>query len=502
MGFTEYLLNHFTSIQLNEPRPLSSEENDDIFRKELSTWSKRKKSMYSALEEAIKAERKMHWLGFLDVEDHDDRSPQQLVEFIHQSESELLTVLSTQERDAYKRFAVPSLFPDKESTTYKSLPTFNAQFAQRWVALRAYEYGWNSRLFPNDHGEYLNRNRPMIERIGKKYQWLALFELASRLSDNVWAIGGWPEKAMVYDHPASHWFLRDVEPTLLMSPVDHELNSTWWQVVPLVLDPIDNNDIGEWPFQDEPPSESDWLDVIAPDGRPWTLLYGIFSIHEDRNNAESVELARLRDSFVRITTIVIPSKHVKTVITLLQDMRLADPSDHDIEDITDGPFLCEYGWRNTWCSEEDLFEEGFRNLSNITYLRPTSRHHWESHLDASLPDGSSICIPGQWLASRLCLRPHPTRSWEFITKEGELVFIDPSLGAGSNAALVDKGAFLQALKEDGLECLWIVAGEKSSYPSGHHGDYSSRSFAGVYRWVRGKWTGSQWHKDERGRPRS
>ena len=50
--------------------------------------------------------------------------------------------------------------------------------------------------------------------------------------------------------------------------------------------------------------------------------------------------------------------------------------------------------------------------------------------------------------------------------------------------------------EEGLECLWIVAGERNAWPSGNPMGYACRSFAGVYRWTGTKWMGEKWHTDK------
>jgi hypothetical protein len=106
-----------------------------------------------------------------------------MVEAVEWCEPELLAVLSEEEREIYEQFALPTFFPDKTSTPGRDLPHFDESFSKRWVTRRAYEFGWNSQRFPSDHGHSgMSSERPQMERIGKKYQWLALSELLARLS--------------------------------------------------------------------------------------------------------------------------------------------------------------------------------------------------------------------------------------------------------------------------------------------------------------------------------
>jgi len=69
---------------------------------------------------------------------------------------------------------------------------FNLAWARRWVCKRAHELGWSDKLhkkFDNSHSISSNRNGHVVERIGKKYQWLALYELGARMADNLAFIG-------------------------------------------------------------------------------------------------------------------------------------------------------------------------------------------------------------------------------------------------------------------------------------------------------------------------
>jgi hypothetical protein len=205
-----------------------------------------------------------------------------------------------------------------------------------------------------------------------------------------------------------------------------------------------------------------------------------------------------RDTFVRVSTILIEAHVIKEAISQLRGRRLADPTGHDTIDWTDGPFLCEYPWRNTWRADCSLYEDGDSgSLPSIRYIRPVARHRWESPLDASLQDGASVYIPIPWLGDKLGLRPNLDHVEEFMAETNrQTVFIDPTVGiSDASAALVDKERFFRLLNEEGLECLWIVAGERNAWPSGNPSDYACRSFASVYRWTGKKWVGSKWHKD-------
>ncbi|MEN6488717.1 MAG: hypothetical protein ABFD66_07525 [Smithella sp.] len=318
----------------------------------------------------------------------------------------------------------------------------------------------------------------------------------ARLTDNVWSIEKWPDRAIIYDHPAEGWFIRDVEPSILVDPVKDKDKQFWWQAMSLELEPIEDKCIRTWPFEKAPPNLPDWMDVTASDGTQWLLLYGFFDVRERWAKGNIVSHSFKRDIFVRISTLLVKSNDVDSTITALKGKRLADPSGHDPVNWTDGPFLCEYPWRNTWLPDYDIFEEGFaNNFTGIKYILPVARHVWESHLDLSLYNGSSMCIPNPWIGEKLLLKANADALGEFINKDGQIIFIDPTVGTSTHtAALINKTVFFDFIKAEGLECLWIVAGERNSWPSGN--DFSCRSFASIYRWTGSKWAGHKWHRDE------
>src|SRR5262249_27687358 len=105
---------------------------------------------------------------------------------------------------------------------------------------------------------------------------------------------------------------------------------------------------------------------------------------------------------------------------------------------------------------------------------------------------------------KLGLRPDLDHLGEFVAEtDSQTVFIDPTGGISNasashidSAALIHKERFFTLLVEEGLTCLWIVAGERNAWPSGNPADYTCRSFASVYHWTGEQWIGEKWHVDE------
>lgn len=66
---------------------------------------------------------------------------------------------------------------------------FSRKWAQRWVFKRAHQFGWSAERFADfekmcSHGRGGGPSGGAMERVGKKYQWMAFYEFLARLSDN------------------------------------------------------------------------------------------------------------------------------------------------------------------------------------------------------------------------------------------------------------------------------------------------------------------------------
>lgn len=502
---TTHKVHNFTNISLGLVRPLNEEERKAEFNNLIENWDIEKQVAWLELKIVIN-ERNDSWRIDDNPEDGKGISfsySSKTVNAVERKEQEFIALLDDAEREIYSSMILPVIMPGRFTHDECSIKEFDSQFAKRWVTKRAYELGWNKKLFPNDRSyndEQYSRNRAMTERIGKKYQWLALSELMARLSDNVWTRDKWPEQAVLYDHPATDWFVRDIEPSILSDLSEQQNAIRWWQKYSLELEPIERSQLRNWPFSENPPNIPDWLDVISPDGTPWLLLYGLFSRREKRTDNDAAALSLERQMFVRVSTILVDSREVDFVMKKLKGCRLSDPSGHESLRWTDGPFLCEYPWRNTWEYRESIFEEGSfgRIPSGIKYIRPVAEHTWESHLDLSLKEGFSTHLLHPWIGQKMKLVHSVIQPGSLVSSvNNQTVFFDPSIGySGSSAGLINKANFFEFLQNEGLDCICIVAGERNSYPSGNHGDYSCRYFASAYRWSNDKWVGNKWHQDE------
>jgi hypothetical protein len=77
---------------------------------------------------------------------------------------------------------------------------FDDRIARRYVIQRAVEFGITRQDFSDVKSpEYAHGNRPSIERLGKKYQWIAMHEFLGYLSDHYRMRPQWGEKSRLFE---------------------------------------------------------------------------------------------------------------------------------------------------------------------------------------------------------------------------------------------------------------------------------------------------------------
>ena len=383
---------------------------------------------------------------------------------------------------------------------------FSRKWAQRWVCKRAYEYGWTEDLFSLFDGSYRvrqgrYRGKKEIERIGKKYQWLAFHELLARLSDNVHWV------ARDYDAPENKsysgpWQIqkRDIDPTIGIRKnaghlSDPDRVNTWWQSYNFPLGDI--TDLSEqleylWDEQRLPEFQN-FLQVEEPVSQSkWTVLRG-FWIEDQRELFANPNFARL-ECWFRINSILVCKEALGLAVEKFCTRMLSEPHIINIPSTNYQGFLGEYpwhpvyslisGWQNT---------DSFGNSNLPMYFSPVSEYEWEiggSVGDFSLDSSLSFYLPAKELVEDMSLTRIVSADGAWGNDEGE-IFQDPSLvESGPRYALIRSQQFDEWLDKKGLAIMWLVGGEKQLFSHNSSKFYGRLTYSAMYRLENGMPTGS------------
>ena len=351
---------------------------------------------------------------------------------------------------------------------------FNVAWGRRWICKRAHELGWTSELFGEfDNSRGYDRTDHRIERIGKKYQWLALRELIARMADNLAYLGNsWDRDrgSRPAYRSARQVRLRDIDPSLLTSETHFDgwgqWDRTWWVPFNPQLRPVAPFERRAWLENDlDIINDVSLIDLRSPkNGRRWLALWGFsnwrgYGLRDGRKGMQ-------RDTWFRLNCIVVHRRDQAKMVQSLRRQTLIDPHSLPKIEFYSGDFyLGEYPWHPETCDVDDWNTDGgWRSF--VAPCRPTVASYTceRGNYDYSIDRTVSVEIPAPWLADAMGLRLASGRSPIYSGPDGKEMFFDPSvLEAGPAAALFDRDAFLRMLDREGLSAVWVIAGEKAAF---------------------------------------
>ncbi|MES1930260.1 hypothetical protein SADO_13433 [Salinisphaera dokdonensis CL-ES53] len=336
----------------------------------------------------------------------------------------------------------------------------------RWIAKRVLDdfgyrgsncSGYDSKVTQETGG---GRGKPAwAERIGKKYQWIAMYQLASRLHDSV------DRQKDLFTRTTGCLPLilqeeRKLDPTISWpkstedSPVE-----CWWVGNNVDLAATKKLDYAEWiDCRDDLPSMASLLAPLHHEDQSWLTLacYPTWSEYDiDRPYSEPWRLTR-----IDVKGFLVSEAQFDAAVRSLSDRNFFGgwmPSGarwlHT--------FVGEYPWA-TACNVEtdDWLGFGTKARGSSVELIPVHNEivcEWE--YDASLPATVDFHVPARRFFEADQLRWNGRNG--FSKPDGKTVFCDPSaLEGGPPALLADTNDLLSHLEKLGVRVIWTLLGEK------------------------------------------
>lgn len=490
----------FLNVTLRQPEPFTASEIQERFEQEVINHSEERVRILKLMHEVSYNPYRALMALYNDQDEEsteggEDEELNERLKIFDQCEALLLSEFTEKERVRYRKEYKPR-FASSEIRT-KKLPHIDANAAQRWVAKRAYSYGWTAKLFPNDRsfGHMHGRSRPAGERIGKKYQWMALDELLCSLADNNWMSEKASHGSRRFAGRGDIRFHRDIDPTLLLTDETATKPENSIQKHEIIFHQTPENELGKWPFQADPSDNMKSL-IYRNDseGRKWAVLHEHRSVSEKYKNNIRREHNLRKEEWRYLLPVIVKQQDEKTLIKYLLKQRNIEVDHWSTRDSTNNGYILEAPWRSTWYQGQwstiDFYEIG-----QIEISYPCYRYYWESHLDASLPDGAQALIPAPWLTRRLGLTPHPDDPNVYLDSSGSTSFVSGRSPHDGSHAFIDQNLFDSFLAEDGLSCVWVFVAERAAWPGGGNADASWRRSEGFVWLKKGKPHMHHWNDD-------
>lgn len=328
------------------------------------------------------------------------------------------------------------------------------------------------------HGKYdsnsssYNRRASTIERIGKKYQWIALYEMVARVSDNFKRYDTWSfenEKEQPYEGP---WdpYVRDIDPTLLIRETgsydDEQPQDFWWV----------NNKIFNWDCTNESwvndpsvlPNMTDIIQVKDDKGEEWFVLESYPSWSEPKKIGEEKWDQPHKELWCQVRSY------------LVKDDEFDSFKNWAVEQNFMGRWMPESGSRYEmfsreyyWSPAQDYFMTEYYGGTEWTEIHDKESGEyiaevnvtaqgflWEEEFDKSKEETISFLKLSTVIHKGMHLKDSQ-REGEFIDNSEVVQCFAPNVYHDSKSyLLVRKNTFLKFLNENNLNVVWTILGEK------------------------------------------
>lgn len=310
------------------------------------------------------------------------------------------------------------------------------------------------------------------ERIGKKYQWLAFYEILARVSDNYKKYEEYDfnhENEELYDGPWSP-YIRDIDPTILIKKTgeyDEEKSENFWWNDKNVLDWSCLN-IDWVKTDDDLPKIESLIEVIDNDNEAWLVLEGYPEWAEPKKIGEEKWDQPHKRLWCHIRSYIVSDEDFEKLKNwaVQQDyMGRWMPESRDRYEI----YTREYYWSPTYKyfqneyyggeSEREIRDkETGEFIANVTI--PVESYRWEEEFDKSKEATIGFMKPSSVIFNGMNLL-HSPKEGEFLNHDGQVVCFATNVHHNSKSYfLIRKKPFLDYLKENKLNILWTVLGEK------------------------------------------
>lgn len=333
------------------------------------------------------------------------------------------------------------------------------------------------------------------ERIGKKYQWIAFYELLARVSDNcVKHEDTYSDEIEPYDGPWNP-YVRDFDPTILIRQKGEEESTHeryWWEVAHRIR-MYENN--SEWmTHKDDLPEPKGLISVTDNEGEEWLALECHPEWDEVKRMGEEKYDSPKKRVWYQIRSYLVKDEDYEKVLGWIKNKNFRGrwmPEKTDWYEL----FEREYYWSPGFAYfdnryREDELRSGEFHLNDnetgeyIADCRVTARaYYWEEEFDQSKEESFYINIPSKMMCEKMGLHASE-KEGEFVDDRGEVVCFDPSVYHDTfSALLIRKQPLMEFLARNGLRIIWTLLCEKQilgGWGASGADNPSSLDVSGVY----------------------
>ncbi|WP_439528000.1 hypothetical protein [Pannonibacter sp.] len=405
------------------------------------------------------------------------------------AERRLKRLMSRSEREDYLLLGQPHIHADLSSRSGHRWPPRPDRMAmRRWVCKRAHDLGWTPERFGDQERNLRSSGRMehRVERIGKKYQWIALHQLYAHLADHLSYKDTFDDNLGVYDGP---WGTRgrDIDPSLLMERSGDDgwrsWDPTWWMPAKVQLRHVPPKTRLAWLDSDDDFVNGDHLiQVKDPKTRRQWLVLSEFAAWRQYGVSEGDKYIE-RGTWFALDCFLTKAGDTEALIAELSGRSLNGREIPESE-FPWRAYLGEFPWHPAIADKDPWVQpDQWNKLPAPVQVSVTGYRAERGGYDLSIAETLGFKVPGSGLCSGMGLQLSSGRQLTYTDSNGKVLFFDPSTREpGPSAALVDRDTFIAFLEREGLAAIWTLRGEKDVHggPS-HRGGYGgARHVSSVY----------------------
>lgn len=324
-----------------------------------------------------------------------------------------------------------------------------------------------------------------IERIGKKYQWMALYKVLAMVADN-FEIEDYQEWKKFIPYEGTYQsYIRNIDPTTILKN-KYEKDNAWAINLTADFEHLELSDI-EWMGSVEKlPTISGLIDLVQNEEEFFMLST---SLSADGNK----EKEKYRNLYYHIDSFIIEKKNLNTFVDWAkkqnfygQDKMPKTSNFHEVY-LREYPNSQAYAHIDSYyygqMDWEDTFENKAKKIPCKVLLTSTTYSNEGQSYDKSVEESIEIYLPNKWLINNLNLK-QTLKDGEWVNNGGEVVFFDQAIKSNieleyksNNALIANKELLLKFLDENELSIVWIMWGEKQVHET--EINYNHDDFLGI-----------------------
>ena len=405
-------------------------------------------------------------------------------------------------RDDHKKYTKEEIIPylinkQKLKSAGAYMHNLNSEPFKRWIVERVHKLGYNVKI----HGEYellytnysgYSRSHD-IERISKKYQWIALYEILAMITDNYKMRTG-TSRTNPYEFYKGTWqnYLRDIDPAYITpdneidDEEENEENEKYNFESDYEKEWHDDSEYkywerisSEWVVRtDDMPKINHVINKTDYEGNDWLHLQKFVKWKEPKPFGQDKYDREKKEIWYMIQGYICKKNDKNKIIKYLQKQHFWGRWMPENEDAPS----CLINREKFW-SPADLDTtktNGLKewvNIPNTNYKIVVASTGAKGRMEEDKSKANNIYnIPCKTVFEGLNLK-YSSKDGDFKNNSGELIVTNSS----SKGVLIRKDRLTKYLHDNNLEIFWTVLAEKiAQIDKSFTGNYLMKNFSGVF----------------------